>query len=258
MFEKNALGKNARQMKIQYSSFTLKVIAAVMTIIGTIGVAILQNGVLDLGSYSTESLLKSFESFGSEFWLATLVIFCSGVAALALPIYSQLLLEGYKKTSSFKNYAIRLAVLALISEIPYDLAMRDSWFTMYSQNPLWGMLITLIMIYFLDYFGEVKKFKGVLIRLIIVVAAILWMIMLNINYGVGMALVTAMLWIMEGNGVLTTIAGVMASLFNFPAPFGFIFNYFYNGEKGNDNRKIFYVFYPVQLLVLGLIGKFLF
>ena len=255
MFERNALGSNARRMKMQYNSFTLKVIAAALTVIGTVGVSILQNGIMNLGSYSTESLLEAFYTEGNVFALATAVILCSGVAAFALPVYAHLLVEGYQKTSSCKKYAIRLIVLAILSEVPYDLAMQDTWFTLKSQNPVWGALIALIMLYFLDYFREIGKFIGFLFKLFIVAAALFWVIFLHVNYGIGMVLVVAVLWLLEGNGILTTFAGIVASLAYFPAPFGFIINYFYNGEKGSASRKIFYVFYPLQLLILGLIGK---
>lgn len=257
MFERNALRENSSKIKIQYSSSLLKLIASVMMIIGTIGVAIIQNGVMKLDTYSTATLLEEFDDYGKEFWLATASLICMGIAALALPIYAHLLVEGIKKTSSIKGYAIRLCVLALISELPYDIAMRDSWFTMYSQNPVWGMLIALLMVYFLESFEKIKKFKGLLLKLIIITAAMLWVIMLNVNYGAGMVLVVAVLWLLQGNGALTTFAGVAASIIYFPAPFGFIFNYFYNGEKGSISRKVFYILYPAQLLIIGLIGKYL-
>ena len=257
MFEKNALGKNARQMKIQYSSFVLKMIAAVMMLIGTIGVAIIQNGVMDLGNMSTAMLSQEFENYGSTFWLATASLFCRGIMSLALPIYAFLLIEGYKKTSDKKKYAIRMLLVALIAEIPYDLAMQDTWFTMYSQNPMWGIVLAFAVLYFLDSFEETKKFKGLLLKLVIIIAGVLWAVMLNVSYGVGMIMIVAILWLMEGNGALTTMGAVVASLIYFPAPFGFIFNHFYSGEKGKDNRMLFYVIYPVQLLILGLVGKYL-
>lgn len=257
MFEGNALKNNARITKIQYSSFALKMIAAIMTVIGTIGVAILQNAVLGLDTYSTNSLLESLNTDSRIMALTTVIILCSGIAVLALPIYAHILLEGFRKTSSLKKYAMRLLILALISEVPYDLAMKDTWFTMASQNPAWGMLIALIMLYFLRHFENIKGFKGILLRLVILTAAILWMIMLNISYGAGLAMVVAVLWIFEGQGALTTFLGVIASLLYFPAPFGLIFNHFYNGEKGKNNRILFYVLYPVQLMIIGLVGKYL-
>lgn len=257
MFERNALGSNARKMSIQYSSFTLKIIAAVCTVIGTIGVAILQNGVMNLGEYSTATLLEGFENNGKLFAFATIIILCSAVASIAVPIYSHLLIEGFNKTSSVKKYAIRILILAVVSEIPYDLAMQEKFFSMNSQNPVFGLLIAIVMIYFLNYFEQTKKFAGVLLKFFIVFAAVMWAAIFGVKYGITFILVTAIMWLLEGQGALTTFLAVIASLLSFPAPIGFVFNYFYNGDKGKGNRMIFYVLYPAQLLILGLIGKFL-
>lgn len=258
MFERNALGARARKMKIQYSNVTLKIIAAVLTLIGTIGVAVFQNGVLKLENYSTQSLLEAFNSDSGVFGLATVVILCSGIAAFSVPVYSLLMIEGYKHTSSLKHYVLRVGLLALISEIPYDLAMRKSWFDMDSQNPVIGMLIVLMMLYFLKYVEKIQKVKGFLVKMAIVLAAVLWTILLNVYCGTAMVLVTAMLWLLEGNGAFTTFMAATVSLIKFPAPFGFVFNHFYNGEKGNSNRWFFYAFYPLHLLILGLIGMYCF
>lgn len=257
MFEKNALGKNAKTMKIQHSNTTLKIIAAVLTAIGTIGVAILQNGVMNIDSYSTKTLLEAFNNNGKVLGLATAVIFCAAISSFALPVYSLILMEGYKHTSSFKNYVIRIAVMAVVSEIPYNLAMRDKWFDVNSQNPMFAVLIALLMIYFLDYFDTVKKIKGILLKIFIVLAALAWTIFTVADGGVIFVLLTAVLWLLAGNGAFTTFMGVVVSVLQFPAPFGFIFNHFYNGEKGKVNRWVFYIFYPAHLLILGLIGKYL-
>ncbi|MBQ9118449.1 MAG: hypothetical protein IJY09_00125 [Lachnospiraceae bacterium] len=256
MFERNALGSNAKKMKIQYSGFVLKVIAAVMTIIGTVGVAILQNGVMNLDGYSTESLLEAMKTDSDVMGMSTLIVVCSGIASLALPMYVLQLIEGYRHTASYKNYLLRIGALAVISEVPYDLAMKDAWFTMDSQNPVFGLLIALLMIYFLDYVSEVPKFRGVMLKFFIVVAAVLWTVLFSIQSGLVLILVTAVMWIFAGNGMFTTFMAASVSILRFPAPFGFIFNHFYNGEKGAGSRKLFYVLYPLQLLVLGLVGKY--
>ena len=39
---------------------------------------------------------------------------------------------------------------------------------------------------------------------------------------------------------------------------GFLAIHFYNGEEGNSSRLVNYLFYPVTLLVIGLIAKFAF
>ncbi len=257
MFERRSLGANARVSKLQYSSTTLKMIAAVMTIIGTVGVAILER-VMDLDSYSTQTLLQSMESLTSDTMLmATLILLCLGIQSMALPIYAILLIEGFKNTKDIGKYAIRLLILAVVSEIPYDLAMRGQWVDWNEQNPVFGLLIALAVLYFMAYFEHITKFKGILLKLLITVAGILWAMFLGTNWAAWiLVLVTAVLWLTQGNGAFTTFSGVVASLFQFPAPFGFVFTHFYNGEKGKMNRWVFYIIYPAQLLILGVIGKY--
>ena len=41
------------------------------------------------------------------------------------------------------------------------------------------------------------------------------------------------------------------------APMGFLAIHFYNGEKGEENRLVNYLAYPVILLAVGLAGAFL-
>ena len=249
--------KNTKQLLFDYDSFTLKVIAMVMMMIGTVGVSIIQNGILDMGALNIETLAEVLGRENVSFWLITALFLCGGIMALALPIHAYLLVEGYKKTSSVAKYALRIFLLALVSEVPYDLAMQGSWFTMNSQNPVWGVLIAFIIIYFLKYFENIKKVKGVLLKLLIVLAGVIWAGMLNVNYGVGFVLAASVFWLFEDRGTLKTILAGIATLFYFPAPLGMAFNYLCNEEKGRDGRILFYIVYPVQLLVFGLIGKFL-
>lgn len=257
MFERRSLGANARVSKIQYNNTALKVIAAVMTIIGTFGVAILER-VMGLDNYSTETLLQAMDSLTSNTMLmSTLILLCLGIQAMALPIYAILLIEGFKNTKDIGKYALRIGALAIVSEIPYDLAMRGQWVDWNEQNPVFGLLIALAVLYFIAYFDHLTKIKGVLLKVLIAAAGILWAMFLGTNWAAWtLVLVVAVLWMVQGNGALTTFAGVVASLFQFPAPFGFIFTHFYNGEKGKVNKWVFYIIYPAQLLILGVIGKY--
>ncbi|MBE5939318.1 MAG: hypothetical protein E7266_02880 [Lachnospiraceae bacterium] len=260
MFERNSLRANARRMKIQYSSYMLKTIAIMFTIIGTIGVAVIKNGLMSSGAYAGKTLADVSTKDMNLFMVVTTAVLCSAIAAMALPIYSLILIEGFKKTSSFKNYFIRIAIIAVITEIPYDIAMQDKIFTMESQNPVIGFLVALVMIYFIDRFEATGKLTNFVIKTAIIVAALLWMIMLNVDQGIVFVLVTAVLWILDGQGALRTFVAVIVSLFGLmlSTPIGFVVNHFYNGDKGEGNRKVFYVLYPLQFLIIGIIGKICF
>jgi hypothetical protein len=62
---------------------------------------------------------------------------------------------------------LRLLVFALISEIPFDLAMGSTWFYPIHQNVLWSFLISLGLI----HWNEKARAKGKLWRRILVGAA---------------------------------------------------------------------------------------
>lgn len=82
-----------------FSGDMLKIIAMVTMLIDHIASGLLENNP------STVELAYIMRSIGR----------------ISFPIYCFLLVEGFEKTRSRTNYAIRLLVLALISEIPFQL-----------------------------------------------------------------------------------------------------------------------------------------
>ena len=69
------------------------------------------------------------------------------IGRLTMPIFAFLLVEGYFHTSNLKKYAGRLALFALISEIPFNLAIGGQLFYPIHQNILWSFLISLWLIH---------------------------------------------------------------------------------------------------------------
>ncbi len=116
---------------------TLKIIAIVTMLIDHIGVAIFENGML---KYQDNSLA----------WVSIANLVLRTIGRIAFPIFCFLLVEGFFHTRDIKKYGTRLFLFALISEIPFDLAVFDTWFYPGYQNVYFTLFIGLWVIYWYD------------------------------------------------------------------------------------------------------------
>lgn len=65
------------------------------------------------------------------------------IGRLCFPLYAFMLVEGYFHTSNLKKYVQRLFLFALISEIPFNLMMGGQIFYPVHQNVLWTFLLAM-------------------------------------------------------------------------------------------------------------------
>lgn len=68
------------------------------------------------------------------------------VGRLAFPIFAFLAAEGARRTHDRRRYMKRLLLLALLSEIPFNLQYERSVFYPFHQNVIWTFLIALLVI----------------------------------------------------------------------------------------------------------------
>lgn len=68
------------------------------------------------------------------------------VGRLAFPIFAFLIAEGARHTRGKRRYMKRLLLLAVLSEIPFDLQYERSVFYPFHQNVIWTFLIALSVI----------------------------------------------------------------------------------------------------------------
>lgn len=203
---------------------------------------------------------KLFELVESNMILATAVIVMQICGACALCIYTFLMVEGVLKTSDMKAYVIRVAGVALLSEIPYNLAFSGKWIDFSSRNPVFGLLIGLVMLWFYKSF---PGFQGVnlLYKVAATVGAYLWCNMLSISNGECVLIIGLTLWAFQKKQQFRVYAGAMAAIvcsiispFYMIAPVAFLLLHSYNGEKGEPNTMLNYLSYPVMLVMITLIG----
>lgn len=174
-----------------------------------------------------------------------------GMGRLAFPIFCFTIVEGFQKTSNAKEYLKRLIIFALISEIPFDLAFRGALFTMKYQNVFWTLAFGLaaLMIYEDHFLPSWKKILGIFL-------CIQLPNMFHTDYSMYGVLTIFAMYYFRREPLKMCMAGYIVLLLQSSteiwAIFGFLLIMLYNGQRGKGNKKIYYWFYPVHLLLLVL------
>ena len=241
----------------------LRLLGLIIAAFGMLGRGILQNRVL--GMSSGRDLAALLESSAQAMNAATAAIILWVIEGTAVPIFTYLTVDGFQRTSSVKSYLLRLLLLAVVSEVPYHLALTGRLLSPSPRNPVFGLVLVVAMLYLLRYYdGQTVKYW--LIRLLVLVAGCLWAGMAQVEYGVPMVLMAFFLHTLRQRHTMALFAATAAALvctvgsplFLF-APFGFLLIHFYNGEEGRTGPRLLeYALYPVLLLLIGLAGWLLF
>ena len=231
--------------------------------IGIIGQSIIQNRLLDLGSVSGNELLTAMNTNPMLMPLLTAALVCKVIETCAAPLFAFLLVEGFQRTASFEKYLIRVGAVALISELPYNLAYGGKIFELTSRNPVFGLVICLVMLFFYTRYPE-KGLKNFAMKALITAAAFLWCLMLHIDQGICLVVMVAMLWYARSKSneraVLGFCSAMVCTLFDMyyiGSCMAFIMLHRYDEERGEQNEKLNYAFYPAVLLAVGVVGLFL-
>lgn len=191
------------------------------------------------------------------------------IGRLAFPIFCFLLAEGAHYTRNPRNYLLRLGIGAILSELPFDLALFGSWSWRHQSvmvtlllgamallamkqmtRPLLKVLVLLLFACLADFMNTDYGGAGVLM---IGLFGLTW----ERKYGwviqlLGMYLICR--WIIPGGVVWFIDRYVFIEIF---AILALIPIWLYSGKKSTSSRVVqwaFYLFYPVHLWILYLIS----
>ena len=177
------------------------------------------------------------------------------IGRIAFPIYCFFIVEGLLHTRSVKKYIARLAVFAVISEIPFDYALMGR-FTIQYQNVFFTLTLGLACIW---GFQELEKrmqegFIQTILKVAVLAATYGAAELLHTDYGgFGVAMI-AILYLLRKKKLMQCVTGAIGFSWEITAPLAFVLLYFYNGEKGKQmNKYFFYAFYPVHLAALAAV-----
>lgn len=230
------------------SGSTLKIIAMVTMLIDHIGAAVLlryllymQNQRLDINQvYGLYRVLRS-------------------IGRISFPIYCFLLVEGFQKTRNLGKYILRLGVFTLITEVPFDLCFSSKPFSLSHQSVMLTLLIGVITMWGVSLLekhlqGGILRVCGSAVIIIIGAAAAESM---NTDYGFIGVICIMVIYVLRQSKWLQIAGGCLVFLWEVWAPIAFIPIAFYNGKRGLKLKYLFYLFYPVHLLLLYLICVFM-
>ena len=246
---------------------TLKIIAMVTMLIDHIGATI----VLQLVQRNP----NNFDALGNVRMTGMVALYYAlrGIGRLAFPIFIFLLLEGFQYTHNRFRYIGRLLLFAVVSEIPFDLAVNLSanWilqghfleFT--SQNVFFTLAIGMIVLTALEGLRTLQMDTILKIILIVGVSALgaALAYALHTDYGaIGvMAICTAYGFRNQKKELRMAAPCVVLSVLDMSELCALVdacIVHFYNGKRGLKLKWVFYIFYPLHLLILAGICILLF
>lgn len=224
---------------------TLKIIAIAAMLLDHIGAVILERMIVN----GVEALMLPY-------------VLLRLVGRLAFPIFCFLLVEGFSHTRSKKRYALRLFGFSLISEVPFDLAVKGKVFDPGYQNVFFTLLIGFLAMW---AFEAVKdKLEGQEQRTVygaytvVAVIACLFAYLIKSDYSAfGVLAIIVMYFYREEKAksmLFGTAVLVISNVLEIFALVDIVFVAKYNKERGLNLKYVFYLFYPVHMLVLYLIA----
>ena len=233
-----------------FSGSTLKWLAIFLMFIDHVGASLLE--VFVLNGYGNSPMAGLVQNVGL-WWNTDRIL--RYVGRSAFPIFCFLLVEGAVHTRDTRKYAQRLAVFALISELPFNLALHNTVFWWNHQNVFFTLLLGLLVIWAFQR-GAGREWRGLLALGAAAVLAELG----HTDYGATGILVIVLMYLLREQRIpalalswLLLILGEKMELYALP---GFLALLLYNGSRGRQPRYFFYWFYPAHLLLFWLLGNF--
>lgn len=248
----------------------LKLIAAICMLIDHVTKVFYQSLALRVINPMLASGRLTSEVFLRYRWIYDPLL--CGIGAVAFPIFAFAFTEGFAHTRSKGKFLGRLAIFALISELPFDLTFfsgfgKNSLFYWGHQNVFFTFAIALGGLWLMEL---AKKIKGKPLAIMAQCAVALLVCCLAEfvvssdyrGYGVFFIIVVSLT---RKNRLVQALAMLAAKLlfdrYNYPVFFLICLALIllYNGKRGEKNLKMFfYWFYPAHIAVIGLVNRLIF
>ena len=190
-------------------------------------------------------------------FLATLSDIFDIIGRFAFPLFCFMIVEGFFKTRNRKKYLLNLLIFGVISEVPFDMFTTGSFYNANWQNVMFTLALVLGTIWIIDILKHKMENKPkvlwYIVSLLIVMVMCIVTMMLSLDYEHHAILMGYVFYLFYNKPLLQIPFGCL-SVYDQPwslLGFGLILTY--NGKRGKQNKMLNYWFYPVHLLILGIL-----
>ncbi len=175
------------------------------------------------------------------------------IGRIAFPLFCFLLAEGARHSSRKGRYLLRLALFAVLSEIPFDLAVSGRVFYWSSQNVFFTLLLGLVLLFLLE------RESSALLKVMEIAAIAALAECLGTDYGAFGILLILIFYLVPKKGwacILFAATTLFAAFFMDSQPIqaysllAVPILLCYNGQRGFKVKYAFYAYYPLHLLIL--------
>ncbi len=173
------------------------------------------------------------------------------IGRVSFPIFSFVLVEGYKHTRDFRKYLLRIGISGVLFQIPI-------WILKYTEtlNIFFTLFLGLLSMYIYD------KYNSYVSKIMIIpigIAAVL----LKVDYGIYGILLIMCFYLGYDNKYMRIVFPLLLNIWVYfdsrifdiakiqiYSILGLVPIFFYNGEKGKNAKYFFYIFYPLHFILL--------
>lgn len=170
------------------------------------------------------------------------------IGRIAMPIFCYLIAEGMKKTKNKENYMVRIGILAIISQIPYMIFVKEE-----NLNILFSFYIAMYCTCLIERYKKLDK--------LFVILSIL-LAYFSMSYGFVVPALIFIFYYMKNDKkkyifatiVMVLYSVVMLSVMQLVSLLALPILYLYK-YKFKVNKYLYYAYYPLHLVLIGILGR---
>ncbi len=190
-------------------------------------------------------------------WLLAVSNLFDVLGRIAFPLFAFLLVEGFFHTHSRTKYLATMLTFAVISEIPFDMFSTRTLVNWRWNNVMFALALMLVTLWILDTLRARLPEKQVLVwyllSFVVVILMCLAAMYASVDYDYHAILIGYFFYLLRDRPLWRTVLGYCSIWKEVWSLLGFGLTLTYNGTRGKQYKLLNYCFYPVHLLVLGLL-----